>query len=157
MSIKWSASLTLASPPQWRQWRGLERPTARCHNGIHISSTLLAWQPPLLCRSLGTVLWKTQRHKWSWVGIKVRALVWHHQGFWEKKRHSWWLGLTCSPSAGPWTHLCSRRIFLWRAELLWQRRWTWRGCKRWGCWARSSESWPRSRTPPGDTQKHTQN
>lgn len=63
-----------------------------------------------------------------------------------------WLesSFTCSLSPGLWTHRCSERTSLWKAARRWRRRWTWRGCRRWGCWARSSESSPRSQTQTED-------
>ena len=41
----------------------------------------------------------------------------------------------------PCSRRCRRRTCRWRVVRLSQRRWSGRGCRRWGCWRRSSGSW----------------
>lgn len=67
---------------------------------------------------------------------------------WNLIKNSGRKTITGSPSPCPWSCRCSRRTSPWRAGRRWRRRWTWRACRQWGCWRRSSEMSPRSQTPP---------
>lgn len=72
--------------------------------------------------------------------------------WWNLINKSGWKKITGSPSPCPWSCRCSRRTSPWRAGRRWRQRWTWRACRRSGCWRRSSETSPRSQTPPGHTR-----
>lgn len=61
--------------------------------------------------------------------------------------------LTCTPSLCPLNCRCNKRTFPWIAEQRWQRRWTWRACRQWVCWRRSSRKSLRSQTQPVDNSE----
>ena len=67
----------------------------------------------------------------------------------KEREYSNVMSITGSPSLCPWSCQCSRKTSPWRAARRWRQRWTWKACRRSRCWRRSSETSPRSRTPPG--------
>ena len=99
-----------------------------------------------------------KRRNERWVREKEKTYLWRVK--WASLEHalaeSEWLvlaALTCTPSLCPWNCPCNKRTFPWRAELRWQRRWTWRACRQWVCWRHSSRKSPRNQRQPAKRSK----
>lgn len=133
--------LTEASPPLWRRWRASAEPRRCCRSGTRAASTPASWSPSCPSRSRCSNPWGDAVNQ-----VRRGGVI---QWWWNLINESGWKKITGSPSPCPWSCRYSRRTSPWRAARQWRQRWTWRACRRSGCWRRSSETSPRSQTLPG--------